>query len=238
MIRNLVYEIYPIRKSTWRWNAAQMKQYLPHFNGKKMITIKQDDRTDSVEEVVKALACPDAEIMPVENDRILQQTQNFIPVLENISSLRDDEATFFAYGKGVTHGKENLTNVMAWAWAQYFLMLGCIDLIDHLLKKVGTVGAFRHPAPYSRTRWHYSGAFFWFRHSALFKQDRWREIDSDRYGVEYWLGRHLPIEESYDLAEGKTNEVDGSPKQLYWRKVFRLECEGWLAEAIAKERPA
>ena len=237
MIRNLVYEIYPIRKSAWRWNAAQMRQYLPNFNGKKMLTIKEDDRTDRPEDVVEALGCKDAEIMVVPNDRLLQQTQNFIPVLEKLYSLKDDEATYFAYGKGVTHGKENLTNVMAWAWAQYFLTLGSIDLIDHLLKKFGTVGAFRHPAPYSRTRWHYSGAYFWFRHSAVFSQKAWKEIDADRYGVEYWLGRHLPIEESYDLADGRTNEADGSPKQLYWRKVFRRECEGWLGEIIEKEKP-
>lgn len=236
MKRNLIYCIYPLRDSVWKWNIRQMRQYLPYFDGKKIVTVSEDVHTDKASDVAKEFDCPDADIVALANDPVLQQTKAFIPSLERVASLDKNEATFYAFAKGVTRGTEYMANVIAWTWAQYFLNLTCIDLVDHLLKRYSTVGAFRHPAPYSKSAWHYSGAFFWFRHDALFSKN-WRDVHPDRYGVEYYLGRHIPLSESYDLAEGRTNEADGTPKQLYWRRIYRMECETWLAESMAKERP-
>lgn len=240
MRRNLIYSVYPVRGShAWRWNVAQMRRYLAHFDGKKIVTVTQDGaKTDPAEEVAAAFGASDIEVVETANDPVLQQTKAFIPSLEKVRSMSKDEATFYAFAKGVTHGPDHLINVTAWTWAQYFLNLACLDLVDRLLSRWGAVGAFKHYAANPATKWHYSGAFFWFRHDALFSRPSWREFQPDRWGVEYYLGRHIPPEEAFDLADGKTNGPDGVPQQLYWRKVRLRECERWLLECIGKELSA
>lgn len=235
MKRNLIYYVYPLRGAIWEWNVSQIRKYLPHFsNGKKIFIVAQDEKTETVSHVQYALNCPEAEIRAVPNDGNLWETRWFVETLADVASVEEDECTFYAHAKGVTKGGVHLSPIMAWTHALYFLNLGCIDLIDHLLEKHAAVGAFRlpmgrHPFPDAATQWYYSGTFFWMRHKALFSKD-WRRIAEFPYGVELYPGRHFAFEQSYDLT-------DGRPHNPYVDKIARADCERWLEELISKENP-
>lgn len=53
--RNLVYHCYPIRGSLWKWNCECMASYLPMFNGRKILSIAQDNTTVDPKEVLAIL---------------------------------------------------------------------------------------------------------------------------------------------------------------------------------------
>jgi hypothetical protein len=226
--RNLVYYIYPLRGSVWRWNIEQIRQYLAHFNGIRTFVIAQDGNTDSAEDVSRLL---DAQVnlMCVENDSTLREARWFLRALGHAASLDHRESTFYAHAKGVTHSAL-LEPVVAWARAMYILNLGCVQLIDHLLGRWSAVGAFKHVMPHHGSSWHYSGTFFWVKHSALFSR-RWDEISPDLYGVEAYPGRHIPLGESYNLTDNRPyGDLYAKPLPAQW-------CEDWLEDLVGKERP-
>lgn len=235
MKRNLIYYVYPLRGSVWQWNVSQIKRFIPQFSeGKKIVVVAQDDKTEKAGLVADMLACADAEIHAVPNDKSMWETRWFLESLERVASIDENECTFYAHAKGVTKGGRYLSSIMAWTYALYFMNLGCIDLIDHLLKKYSTVGAFRvgmgvHPFPDNEAKWYYSGTFFWLRHAPLFAGN-WRTIAPMAYGVESYPGRHIPIGMSYDLT-------DGRPHSPYMDRTPRMQCEQWLEEMIEREQP-
>lgn len=225
MRRNLVYYVYPVRGSIWEWNVAQIRSYLPNFSGKKVFVVAQDKRTEDYSAVFEALDCPNAERIVVSNDR-LWDAKWFITGLERVASPSEDECTFYAHAKGVTRGGR--PTVLSWAKAMYSVNLSRIDLIDRLLKRYSAVGAFQIPLPdrSSGSTWYYSGTFFWLRHLPLFTRN-WRSIAPHTHGVELYPGRHIPLEDAYNL----TGDYSHRP---YDEIITDETCEAWL-QAIAEK---
>lgn len=232
MKRNLLYFIVPFKNSIWRWNVEQMKPFLPHFNGRKVLVIAQDERTEKAEEVLKTIACPEADVVTVQNDTKLREAKHFIPALGRLESTEANEATFYAHAKGVSWNVADRPGLLGWIRALWLLNLGCIDLVDGLLSRYAGVGAFRtiHPSPKGgKESWEFSGTFFWLKHSAIFSRG-WRTIMEDPYGVEAYPGSQLALEETFDLTEGRWRHYN-----LYQKAPEVGLCEEWLACLLAKE---
>lgn len=236
MKRNLVYYVFPLRSSIWRWNVELMRSFLPHFNGRKLFIVAKNSQTEDADEVIRAIDCPEGEPVVVENDPELWETRHFIPALEKLQSVDENESTFYAHAKGVTRDLQRESGVLGWIRALWLLNLGCVDLVDSLLTRYPTVGAFRwsytHTKPLSSGRfspWQYSGAFFWLKHSKLFSNN-WKEIIEDPYGIECYPGIQFSIEDSFDLSGGRWRDHN-----LYFDAPGVEICEEWL-EALVTER--
>ena len=103
----------------------------------------------------------------------------------------------------------------------YQVNLSSIRTIDRLMSRYSAAGCFRIQKSHGGSRWHYSGTFFWFRHSALFAKD-WKKISKERYGAEGYLGRHIPLRDSFNLTP------PGDFSKLHKRVVTRGEYRAWL----------
>ena len=108
-----------------------------------------------------------------------------------------EQYSFFARTKGTSRLRCDNENVKQWVDSLYRHNLP-VDL--SLLKAYATLGCFRlngHPlCPGSG--WHYSGTFFWINHRRVFVRE-WRKPNDTRYAGEGWLGRFIPVNESYCL---------------------------------------
>lgn len=202
MKRNLHYFVYPRAGSAWRWNVDELRSHLGAFNGRHLIAVAQDKTTDPTSDIARALGDSGATFFEWRNDPARGEGVSFVPMMERLASLDPSEATFYAHAKGIRHTEPVLGNVKAWVRAMLGLSLSDLSLIERLLGPRGAVGAFRREMPHEGSSWHYSGAFFWVRHSVIFSRD-WRGIHPGIYGVEAWPGRHLGISESWNLTLGR-----------------------------------
>jgi len=176
VIRNLVYYVFPIRGSIWNWNVDKVLKYWDGFTGRKIICITTDEATEKAETVKDKFASHGAEFLIDQNDPRLCETKTFIPALSLLESQRGDEITFYAHAKGVTRSGEVLTHVQSWADGMYEVNLRYLDVIDRILSKYSSAGCFLHESVnHAWSDWHYSGTFFWFKHSALFSKN-WKKI--------------------------------------------------------------
>lgn len=230
MRRNLIYYMHPVKGSIWEWNLQQIKRYWSSFNGKKIFVLAVNDTTEPLEKVVDALPGEDATIIASENDPNLREASTFISSLEEVRSLDSSEATFYAHAKGVTREAGMIRNVCAWVEVMCFLNLGDVEIIDRILSAYSAAGCFRQTLDFHGSRWHFSGAFFWFKHSTVFARD-WRFIQASQYGVEAYLGRHLSVEESFNLTEDRNRHFT----ELYSGSIVTMDdCLRWKAGALSR----
>ncbi|MBI3549127.1 MAG: hypothetical protein HY078_08825 [Elusimicrobia bacterium] len=229
MKRNLYFYLYPVKGSHWDWHLGQLRRYWSAFNGKKQLVVSLDRQTVRLADVVSRLEGLDPDVYPVENDRARGESRSFVAGLERFRSESPDEITFYAHGKGVTHRGLKSLIMQAWSESMYFMNLSSPGLVEALLKTRSTAGCFRQEyARHGGSDWHYSGTFFWFKHSALFTRD-WRRVSRGKYGVEGYPGRHFALRESYCLTPYRHFG------QLYDHVVTRAESRRWLA-AVEKGR--
>ncbi|MEK7859331.1 MAG: hypothetical protein AAB320_09350 [Elusimicrobiota bacterium] len=162
----------------------------------------------------------DAQVLEVVNDPARGETRHFLKGLSLLRSKERDEMTFYAHGKGVTHRGLKSLIMQSWSEAMYAMNLSCVDDVERLMRRHDAAGCFRQELSHGGSRWHFSGTFFWFKHSAVFSRD-WRKISRGRYGVEGYLGRHIPIAKSVSLTPYR-HFVD-----LYGHVITRGECRRW-----------
>lgn len=198
MIRNLLFHLYPKRKTFWRWHIEQLVKFLPVWNGKRIVVVVLDDHTEPYADVLRELEPLDALVFFKPNDASLGEVKYFIPTLSLLESLDPEEATFYAHGKGVTRDGEREV-VRRWSKAMYDMNLAMPELIDRKLAVTPAVGAFRVRIPHSGAPWCFAGTFFWLQHAALFSRN-WRDIENGRWGVEGYPGRHFKFEESFSTT--------------------------------------
>lgn len=229
MKRNLYYYLYPVAGSLWDWHVDQLRRYAGAFNGKKLVVVARDRRTAPLAAVKRRLAGLGARLLTVRNDPRRGEAASFVKGLRLLRSLDDQEMTFYAHGKGVTHvGLKSLV-MQSWSEAMYAMNLSDVRSVERLMADHAAVGCFRQQVPHGGSPWHFSGTFFWFNHAALFSRD-WRDVDRGRYGVEAWLGRHLPVSQSFSLTPFR-HFVD-----LYRRGATRRESRRWL-KALGRRAP-
>lgn len=228
MKKNLLFYLYPVKGSCWEWHIESLVHYQKAWNGRKVIVVSEDSSTVSLREVREAATPLDVEFFKVKNDPKLNEVPHFHRHLSLFESLDPNEALFYGHGKGVTR-KDCPQQIRAWTEAMYYLNLTYPELIDALLLKYKSIGAFRHydEKALFGSRWFFGGAFFWLRHDALFGSS-WRNQDTDRYGVERFPGRIVQEKESISLTPGIDN-----PANLY-QNIIPKEKYSACLEAVKK----
>lgn len=201
--RNLIYHCYASRANDgWRDNLAELVARWQVFNGRRIVAIACDENTHRFADVRRQLP-EDCDAIEFRNNPRLREVATFRQLLDRVASTNHWEATFYA------HTKANTTAVGgpgAWYWsvAMYRHLLDQPHVVGDLLRSHAFVGACKmiwphdHRPPYPTGlnvgNWMFAGTFFWFRHDAIFANDRWRQIADDRYGAEAWPSTVCPWE--------------------------------------------
>ena len=190
VVRNFIYHIGPFAgNGVWQRNVQQILKRAHLFNGKRVVSIITSPNFDPPEMVKDAFG-PGFDFLEVPNDPALREVVSFHPLMERVASTAQNEITFFAHAKGVTHGPEK--TVHRWTDIQYETCLDYVPLVERLLQIFPIVGSFKKTAGKffwgkSKSPWHYSGTFYWLRNSQTFNRD-WRTIDQYWWGTESWPG--------------------------------------------------
>lgn len=202
MRRNLLYHVYASAENdVWRWNLDFLKQHLHYFD-RAIVGVATDSRSIPAAKISQYLAdYPDIEFVLARNEPGQGELTTMPTMLEMVSSLREDESTFYAHAKGVSHHGRKLQAVQSWVSAMYELNFPA-GRIDRLLRNYSCAGAFQRGGiddigPIGNEHgWHYSGNFWWVKHSALFALD-WRpKLKGKRHAAENFLGELFPIEQA------------------------------------------
>jgi hypothetical protein len=231
--RNLYYNCCPIAASEEEWddNIQTLCRYFPVFNGRKIVVVRTgDDMTPpaDVEAVFAKHGARGIEFRHRPNDPTLHEAANFIETLEDLQSLDPNEATFYAHTKGVRYTEPSeikRISIRQWRNRMYYECLHDADHVDATLSRYDAAGCFKLKEPLiqkrSWTAWMFCGTFFWFNHAALFSKDNWRYLgpEVDRFGVENFLGVHIPKERAHSFFEN--GRVAGA---LYHGAVARVRC--------------
>jgi hypothetical protein len=117
----------------------------------------------------------------------------------------------------------------------YFLNLSSVSMTNRILSKYDGLGCYRHQDHnHGGSNWHYSGTYFWFRHSAVFSKN-WRDITPHLYGVEGWIGKHVDFERSYCLISPNINQTWGTAIKENCVAIMKKHLKEWMVEEPVKE---
>lgn len=233
--RNLCYYMYPIKNSLWTFHIEQLKRYLDVFNGKKIITIAVDNRSVSADEVRRTLNRDDILWRVVTNDASLWETAAFPGMLQLVESRDPNEFTFYAHAKGVRRPDWAIENARIWSGTMYFLNLSSITMTNRILSAHDALGCYRHQDQnHGGSDWHYSGTYFWFRHSTVFSKN-WKEIHPHLYGVEGWIGKHVDLKRSYCLIAPNVTQTWGTAIKENCVAIMKKHLKAWMVREPAKE---
>lgn len=195
--RNLIYHLWPVRGSTWRWNIELLKQRLDLFNGRRIVSIVHDRRSDDPEVVQAALEGHGCEFLVCPNHPS-GEAATFPEMLRRIASTDVNEVTFYAHGKGVKHEPAVPAAIRRWAEVSYRAALDDWFQVRAQLEQFALTGSFRRFGRFEAHRnlsvWHYHGTFFWMRHAHVFARDCFH-VPRFYCGVEAWPGIHFAREE-------------------------------------------
>lgn len=229
-VRNLLMYVYPIAEfEVWRWNIAQIRQRMHLFNGKRIVTVMTDHRTNTVEDVQAAFCDERIDQWVVgQNDPTRWEMQGLPSMLSLVHSCDQNEMTFYCHAKGV-QGPEHIHGRtfheqprVKWATAMYGSCLDNIGMVEKALVDNVFAGSFKrrmvHDTGAFRSSWHFAGTFYWFRNCKLFALPNWHGFNQEWYGAETYPGQlvgwgqaaglfcdHPPI---LYLQEAWTGQVD------------------------------
>lgn len=231
MRRNLLFHLYPVRGSIWPWHVDRLLSHLGVWNGRRVVVVVTDGLTDRENEVRSRLAPLEADILVRPNVPPLGEAAYFTEGLSLLESRSDGEATFYAHAKGVTRQSKWVASVQSWSEAMYVLNLSRMEAVERRLSSFASVGCFRQIMNHCESPWHYSGTFFWLKHSVIFSRN-WRDIVAQRHGVEGYPGRHINLDESSSLT----------PDNIFPQDLYRIgveprlmeEIDAWLAKEEAR----
>jgi len=205
MKRNLIYSCGAFQKSNeWKRNIEQINGYADIFNGRRIVIIMTGEGIVDPATVEAAFTF-EAEFIRCTNVPELREVVGFTEALARLKSEREDEITFFAHTKGVTHDDPVVLDaVRVWRDKMYELCLHNMELIEAVLSQFACAGSFqicepRIPLPLD-SMWHYSGTFWWVNHAKLFSKE-WYNVHPSSHGVEAYLGRLFEINETYCLED-------------------------------------
>lgn len=233
--KNLCYFMYPIKNSLWPFHIEQLKRYMHVFNGKKIITVAVDKGSVPLEEVQAALPRRDIIWRTVPNDPKLWETAAFPGMLELVENQNQNEFTFYAHAKGVRRPDWAVENAKLWSGTMYFFNLASERLTNRILSMHDAMGCYRHQDwNHGGSDWHYSGTYFWFRHSAVFSKN-WKTIHPHLYGVEGWIGKHVEFNRSYCLIPPNVTQKWGTAIREYCIGIMKRHLSSWMIGEPARE---
>jgi hypothetical protein len=228
---NLIYHVAPfIRTDIWQKNLAQLLARLGQFNGKRVIAISTGPEMILPADVKNIFGKNRVEFMEVPNSITLRERASFTQLLEAIQSGDPTEATFYAHAKGVATAGD-ATAVMYWRNLMYHELLDDPTKIKQLLLRYPVIGCCRktkevtYPDGVTKSEWHFSGSFYWFRHDAWFNRS-WRAIPNTGWAVEAAPGLLFRIGESYCVAKEEIKNPYDQRSYLFHERIADVNGAG------------
>ncbi|MDM0001802.1 glycosyltransferase [Variovorax sp. J22P240] len=230
--RNLLFHVWPVRGDTWRWNIHELKRRIDLFNGRRVIGIVCDARSEPAQAVQDCLAGHGCEFVIAPNDA-RGEVVTFAQMLARVASTDADALSYYAHAKGVKYEPAFPPAVRRWAEVQYKVTLDDWPGVREQMQRHALTGIFRK---YGRFRnhqnvgdWHYSGTFFWMRHAQVFTR-AWQDVPQFYGGVEAWPGMQFRREEAGCMLLDNLQELPyqdrfwalrGDPAFRQWQATVR-----------------
>jgi hypothetical protein len=230
-VRDLAYHVYPLRDHggyVWRRRVAQLLDHVSLFNGRRVVGVAVDARTDHAGEIREAFRGEvDAkDFVVVPNDPGRWECTTLLPLLARLETREHDRCLLWAHAKGVTHPPDHVTQ--HWADALATVMLSRWPDVEAQLVRYRVTGAFRWKTRMwpknSRADWFYSGSWVWYRSKCLFSRN-WREVDNFKWAVEAYAPIKFSYEESGCLFGDEAGSVYDAGQ--WWRRWWP-ELAVWL----------
>ena len=234
--RHLLYHLWPVRGSTWRWNLEQLLQRLELFNGRRLMAIVSDESSEDVATVQALLAGHGFEFVLLPNSPG-GEAASFPRLLEMLAAESPHDVCFYGHAKGVKYEPAFPPAVRRWAEVLYAVTLDHWPSVRAQLDRFAMTGPLRRLGRFANHRhvgdWHYSGTFFWFRHDAVFGSHRpapAREVPQFYGGVEAWPGVMFRRHEAGCLLLDNLRELPyherfwaqrGNPAFTQWQQALR-----------------
>ena len=226
--RHLLFHIWP-RKThagTWQRNLDQLKLRWPLFTGKRIIAVATSGDSHPFEAVQEYMYGYDCEWIQIQNNPELREVATFDELFGRIEHLPG--YTFYGQAKGVTKPVNPGVSIHAWTTTMYEILLDYWPLVEEALKTYCTAGIFKKAVDGafsgSRSTWHYSGSFCWFKNAELWRRN-WRAIEQVWFGIESYPSMIFSREEAACLFYESTKQFD-----LYrlhnWQRV-ETELKQW-----------
>ena len=226
--RHLLFHIWP-RKThagTWQRNLDQLKIRWPLFTGKRVIAVATSGDSHPFEAVQEYMHGYECEWIQVENKPELREVATFAQLFGSVENLPG--YTFYGQAKGVTKPVNPGVSIHAWTTTMYEILLDYWPLVEEALKTHCTAGIFKKMVDGafggSRSTWHYSGSFCWFKNAELWKRN-WRAIEQVWFGIESYPSMVFSREQAACLFYESTKQFD-----LYrlhnWQRV-ETELKQW-----------
>lgn len=229
--RHLLYHVWPVKDSLWRWNVEQLLKRIELFNGKRVISVFIDERTESEEVVKDAFAGHGCEFLVRPNDP-RGETAAFPDLLKRVNSIDLNEVTFYGHAKGVKYGMRATAPLRKWVETLYRVNLDDWLAVKGQLDRYPMTGAFKMYGRFTTHRqlgdWHYSGTFFWFRNHAVFSRAS-IDVPDFYYGVEAWPGTLFPAEQTACIFMDRTRDLPYV--QRFWQCTGDRALAAWATQS-------
>lgn len=230
--RHLMYHLWPVKGQTWRWNVELLLQRIDLFNGRRLVAIVTDERTEDLATVQAAFAGHGVEFIVRPNAQG-GESITFPLMLAELAREHRDDVAFYAHAKGVKYEPASPPAVKRWAEVQMAVTLDHWPTIRAQLDQHAMTGLLRRPGRFANHHhvgdWHYSGTCFWFRHDAVF-QRAWQDVPAFYGGVEAWPGMLFGQQETGCLMLDQLRELPyrerfwatrGNPAFVRWQRGLR-----------------
>lgn len=230
--RHLLFHVWPVRGETWRWNVAQLLRRIDLFNGRRLVGIVTDERSEPADAVRAAFAGHGCEFVEMPNDS-RGEAATFPALLQRLAGTDPQDVSFYAHAKGVKYEPAFPPAVRRWAEVQYAVALDHWPAVREQLDRWAMTGMLRRLGRFANHRnlgdWHYSGTFFWFRHGPVFRR-AWQDVPQFYGGVEAWPGVMFSRHETGCLLLDNLRDLPylerfwtqrGNPALEQWKKSRR-----------------
>ncbi len=226
--RHLMYHLWPVKGETWRWNVELLLQRIDLFNGRRLVAIVTDDRTEDLATVQAAFAGHGVEFIVRPNAQG-GESITFPLMLAELAREHRDDVAFYAHAKGVKYEPTWPPAVKRWAEVQMAVTLDHWPAVRAQLDQHAMTGLLRRPGRFANHQhvgdWHYSGTCFWFRHDAVF-QRAWQDVPAFYGGVEAWPGMLFSQQETGCLLLDQLRELPY--RERFWSTRGNPAFERWL----------
>lgn len=185
-VRHLTYHIWPTKgNDCWRWNLRQLAERWPLFNGRKVLGIAYDYRSEFPDMVLHECHCNGVrfdEVISRRNTTKLGEVKTWLWRLTELQphNAQPNEVVFAAHAKGVRHAPGVM---IPWVSTMYECCLDDWQTVRQQLEWSLMTGPFQQVR--DGHRWHYSGSFYWFRLHDIARRN-WRHIEGHYSGTETW----------------------------------------------------
>ena len=205
---NFIYHFAPIKNDMFEYHIKKLHKYVPKFNNKRVVNIAVGgENLYSPEFVKEKLHGLDIEFVETPNDGSYRETVGFLEkLLPTVKSYDENEFTFFGHSKSNSDRRQIESHKKPhrlWTEYCYEKNLQDIDFVVEKLQNYDSYGIFKRDVGLEKvvpnSTWHYSGTFFWFKNSTLFRKlDELKpELHDLRYETEAFLGKYIETDKAY-----------------------------------------